>query len=75
MTILREQLASVSGCGVHLPSGSRGAKPSTVRTGILHLTPGDVTVHGFRSSLHEYLGDETDVSYETAERNDLASRG
>ncbi|TAV48497.1 site-specific integrase [Rhizobium leguminosarum] len=32
-----------------------------------HLLPAGVSVHGFRSSLREYLGDETSVSWNTAE--------
>ncbi len=32
-----------------------------------HLLPDGVSVHGFRSSLREYLGDETNVSWNTAE--------
>lgn len=49
--------------------GSRGQKTAEhlSASAFLHLTPDGVTVHGFRSSLREFLGDETDVSYETAE--------
>ena len=46
--------------------GNAGRKHLSA-SAFLHLTPDGVTVHGFRSSLREFLGDETDVSYETAE--------
>jgi integrase len=32
-----------------------------------HIVPEEFTVHGFRSSLRDYLGNETSVSYVTAE--------
>jgi integrase len=46
--------------------GSKGADHLS-HGAFLHLTPGGVSVHGFRSSLRSFLGDCTTVSYETAE--------
>ncbi|RUX97457.1 MULTISPECIES: site-specific integrase [unclassified Mesorhizobium] len=71
MQIIRHQLHERIGDHAFVFPGSRGGRGKRAdhlsASAFLHLTPGDVTVHGFRSSLREYLGDETDVSYETAE--------
>ncbi|UCI32523.1 tyrosine-type recombinase/integrase [Mesorhizobium sp. B4-1-4] len=47
--------------------GARGAVRGMSHGAFVHLTPEGVTVHGFRSSLRDFLGDVTDVPYETAE--------
>ncbi|WP_168286446.1 tyrosine-type recombinase/integrase [Rhizobium laguerreae] len=77
--ILREQLDMVDRMvsGVNAHSRNPMATPAHVwadlrsprlsHNAFQHLLPAGVSVHGFRSSLREYLGDETSVSWNTAE--------
>ncbi|MGQ2901716.1 tyrosine-type recombinase/integrase [Neoaquamicrobium sediminum] len=48
-------------------TGRKGRADHISHGAFQHLLPKGTTVHGFRSSLREYLGDETTVSYTTAE--------
>jgi integrase len=57
---------NVENHGFVFPGGVRGQSHLS-HGGFMHHLPQGITVHGFRSALREYLGDETNVSYETAE--------
>lgn len=77
--ILREQLARYDRVGKGANARGRAAEGETAyvwgngrhlrlsHNAFIHLIPAGATVHGFRTSLREYLGDETGVSWNTAE--------
>ncbi|ANL40398.1 MULTISPECIES: tyrosine-type recombinase/integrase [Rhizobium] len=77
--ILRQQLETINRAAkaANARSRDRAATPDYVwgngrharlsHNAFVHLIPEGATVHGFRSSLREYLGDETTVSWNTAE--------
>lgn len=66
----RARGANTGQCAYIWGKGNKGKGAPAERlsyNAFTHLLPKGVTTHGFRSSLREFLGDETTVSWNTAE--------
>lgn len=65
LQIVQDQRAKHPRSEYVFPGGRR--QPHLSHGAFQHLLPDDVTTHGFRSALRDYLGNETEVSFDTAE--------